>query len=1076
MRLRGWFIEGYGVFHNAEVRGVPRGLSVFLGPNESGKSTLLAFLIGVLFGFERRRGRGYPYPPLRGGRHGGRVFIEGESGELTVEREAGRKGGPRIFLPDGREGSERDLAEELGGADRGLFQRVFAFDLAELHELQSLQEEGIRQRIFSAAIAGAGRSARDVVAKLTQCQDRLLRPRKSTPINDFLDGLEERRTELTRAREAAERYPALVAEEERRCMEVTRLTEDVTALETWRDTAQRLLDLWSTWNELAVARAELASLQPVDEFPLDPRERLSSILADFSAATKRHEELIRERDGQIQQKAELQARLDPALPPLAGRVAEHFRMLEVHRDRLEQLPAARLKVEQAEEAVRKKLADLGPDWREDRLEGIDLSVARQEEVRSSDRDLQQARTAGRDSRAALESFAKQRQKAERDCDRAAAALEEFEPPDPVLLDRQEQAIRRLRANLNELKSVEAKREARDAVVKDRNRAIQDVDAAAPVVVPAWAAPAVVVAAVACAAGAVYSLVKQTITFDLDLALLCPILLVIAYWLMRSRKRASGGRYELRLKTLRAELAEAEAEGEALRQEAEDLRSAVAEDAKILGIVSTATFSAVEECDARVDKERALRLQWEDLRARLQEAEAGLKEASEEEERLEVACQDAERAAGNVESRWITWKQGAHVPESLEPQGVLHFFSEVQAARELVRVRNEARQYVHSIEQEIAAWEQGARELLEAAGRPQGSEASGEVLAVALSELQASCREDARRREQLALLERTLHETGVKVEAEQGRVSEAAAARDSLFAEAGAGDEAAFRARLEIYEKRRDVKRRIEDRENQIVAQIGRDEKAEKIRDQLATGQVEAWREEVREAERGLEEIGERRDEAIRRHSDAQRTREELEASADTARLEAEIEALREELTQAIAQWRVAAIARGLVEETLGAFTRTRQPAVLAEASTAFAQVTGGYYEQVVQGDGESLQIVNCHGATLLPDELSRGTAEQLYLCLRLGLAAEFARQSTVLPLVMDDVLVNFDPERARAIAELLLDVAGTHQILLFTCHPETAALLTGLEPETAIFRLDRREGSIIVPEPAKPSPEALRPD
>ena len=130
---------------------------------------------------------------------------------------------------------------------------------------------------------------------------------------------------------------------------------------------------------------------------------------------------------------------------------------------------------------------------------------------------------------------------------------------------------------------------------------------------------------------------------------------------------------------------------------------------------------------------------------------------------------------------------------------------------------------------------------------------------------------------------------------------------------------------------------------------------------------------------------------------------------------AEIECLRVELAAALRKWRVATLARELVRQTLQEFTHTRQPAVLEEASAAFARITAGAYERILQEeDGESLAIVDRCGRRKRPEELSRGTAEQLYLCLRLGLAAEFARSSVSLPLIMDDVLVNFDPERALA--------------------------------------------------------------
>ncbi len=97
-----------------------------------------------------------------------------------------------------------------------------------------------------------------------------------------------------------------------------------------------------------------------------------------------------------------------------------------------------------------------------------------------------------------------------------------------------------------------------------------------------------------------------------------------------------------------------------------------------------------------------------------------------------------------------------------------------------------------------------------------------------------------------------------------------------------------------------------------------------------------------------------------------------------------------------------------------------------------------------------------------PEELSRGTAEQLYLCLRLGLASEFARRSVSLPLIMDDVLVNFDPERARAVAQELAYYSRDRQVLIFTCHPETARLFAEVTPDSATVRMERFGATPIV--------------
>src|SRR5208283_2781793 len=78
--------------------------------------------------------------------------------------------------------------------------------------------------------------------------------------------------------------------------------------------------------------------------------------------------------------------------------------------------------------------------------------------------------------------------------------------------------------------------------------------------------------------------------------------------------------------------------------------------------------------------------------------------------------------------------------------------------------------------------------------------------------------------------------------------------------------------------------------------------------------------------------------------------------------------------------------------------------------------------------------------------LSRGAREQLFLSLRLALAAHFARRGAPLPLILDDVLVNFDIERAKAAAQVSRDFAAQgHQMLVFTCHEHIAKLFRGLK-------------------------------
>lgn len=203
------------------------------------------------------------------------------------------------------------------------------------------------------------------------------------------------------------------------------------------------------------------------------------------------------------------------------------------------------------------------------------------------------------------------------------------------------------------------------------------------------------------------------------------------------------------------------------------------------------------------------------------------------------------------------------------------------------------------------------------------------------------------------------------------------------------------------------------------------------------------------------------DDAVRRHQTAIDNLRALERECDVVTYANERAAVVAEIREAFSEWRLLAIAQSLVQATLRRYEVERQPAVLTRAASSFSRITDGRYSSLVTRE-DGIDLIAADGSRLDAAALSRGTAEQLYLCLRLALAAEFGRLAVPLPFVMDDVLVNFDPERARVAAEVLLAAAPDHQILLFTCHPETVKLLLELEPSTRVIDI-QRETPIVYP-------------
>ncbi|MFZ6770612.1 ATP-binding protein [Undibacterium sp. Di26W] len=81
-----------------------------------------------------------------------------------------------------------------------------------------------------------------------------------------------------------------------------------------------------------------------------------------------------------------------------------------------------------------------------------------------------------------------------------------------------------------------------------------------------------------------------------------------------------------------------------------------------------------------------------------------------------------------------------------------------------------------------------------------------------------------------------------------------------------------------------------------------------------------------------------------------------------------------------------------------------------------------------------LLAVRTDGIRISVDAMSEGTRDQLYLALRLA-ALQIQREAGVdMPVVLDDVLMTSDDNRAALVLKALADFAKNGQVLVFTHH------------------------------------------
>ena len=184
-----------------------------------------------------------------------------------------------------------------------------------------------------------------------------------------------------------------------------------------------------------------------------------------------------------------------------------------------------------------------------------------------------------------------------------------------------------------------------------------------------------------------------------------------------------------------------------------------------------------------------------------------------------------------------------------------------------------------------------------------------------------------------------------------------------------------------------------------------------------------------------------------------RVKQELATLAEDrtgTRLRRELANARLQLQQTVSQWVATETAADAVSGLRSHLERDGQTRTLSLASEFLAEFTEGRYRRIWSPiDRQHLLIEDEAGQSSAVEVLSNGTREQLFLSIRLALVEQFAEDGIELPLILDDVLVNFDHQRTAAVVETLHRFAERgHQVLLLTCHMHQAQYCEslGIEP------------------------------
>lgn len=192
------------------------------------------------------------------------------------------------------------------------------------------------------------------------------------------------------------------------------------------------------------------------------------------------------------------------------------------------------------------------------------------------------------------------------------------------------------------------------------------------------------------------------------------------------------------------------------------------------------------------------------------------------------------------------------------------------------------------------------------------------------------------------------------------------------------------------------------------------------------------------------------------HAEFGRITQELAGAArDTAFDEVKFAYAQVEARLSAAQHQLAVllIAQSSLTEAIAVWEKKSQPEVYRIASELFALMTDNAWRSVRINPDNQIEVTDALMTTRPPELLSLGTRQQLYLALRIALLVTAENVGASLPILADDILVNFDDERRRGAARALAYLAEHRQVILFTCHADVVTLLREADPAATIVNL-----------------------
>ncbi|MCT3045167.1 ATP-binding protein [Leuconostoc mesenteroides] len=293
MKIKRLEISGFGRW-SQEAFDLSDGLQVIFGQNESGKTTLRAFIVGVLFGFPTKKNGHNVYDPKDGSQYGGSLILETDEGDVKITRLNRTKTTliiTRLINQTEIIDPEKWLKQKLSPLTREAFDDIFNFNQEDLTRISQIKSVDFQKLLLNIGAVGST-GWLDVMAEFDKSADKLFAPRANKrPLNIAIKEYENATEELHQ--KSAELDDFMLAEQALTDLESEQHEQEekiLTASQQLQET-QQLVQQYQLFE--SAKKIEIENVPSVDEKQVVQARRLQIEIDSLNDNILRHNEALK---------------------------------------------------------------------------------------------------------------------------------------------------------------------------------------------------------------------------------------------------------------------------------------------------------------------------------------------------------------------------------------------------------------------------------------------------------------------------------------------------------------------------------------------------------------------------------------------------------------------------------------------------------------------------------------------------------------------------------------------------------------------------------------------------------------